>query len=282
MKYILSISVFFMLFASKGLAQGDINAYKYIIVPTIYNFLNGPDQYQLNSLTKFLFEKHGITTFMADEEFPQELNSNRCLALQADVEKHKGFLITKLQVHLRDCNNKLVLSSEIGQSREKEFEKVYNLALRDAFKSLDNLDYTYTPIVGAQSQSANVASAVEETSATQQEIERLRKEVEALKEVQSQRVETPQLPVAEVAIPVSENDEEILQTGQTLQANPAENGYTITSGSRLLYHLVFSGKEDVYIVKGQDAIVYKMNNAWMIATATDSGVSMKMLNVKFD
>ncbi|MEO7283639.1 hypothetical protein [Gelidibacter sp.] len=46
--------------------------------------------------------------------------------------------------------------------------------------------------------------------------------------------------------------------------------------------MVFSGKEDVYIVKGQDAIVYKMNNAWIISTANDSGVSMKTLNVKFN
>ena len=261
MKSILSICVFLMLFNVNGSAQESVNAYKYVIVPTSYNFLNGPDQYQINSLTKFLFEKLGFTTLMADSEFPEDLNNNRCLGLYADVEKHKAFLNTKLQVHLKDCNNKTVLSSSTGESREKEYDKVYNLALRDAFKSFDAINYTYQPISNGTSKSTSQISVADDESKAQEEIDRLKKQVEALKEKQVQ---------------------DAVVVAQDLTVNPVENGYTITdASSKVLYHLVFSGKEDVYIVKGQDAIVYKMNNAWIISSANDAGVSMKTLNVKF-
>lgn len=319
MKSILSISIFLLLFSIKGLSQESINSYKYVVVPTSYNFLNEPDQYQLNSLTKFLFEKQGFVALMADEVFPQDLNDNRCLALYADVEKHKAFLNTKLQVHLRDCNNKLVLSSEVGQSREKQYEKVYNLALRDAFKSFENLEYSYQPSSKVVAKTTSATPVVADTSQAQAEIDRLKMEVEALKERQLQIAEAEKQKLAEkekaqtqealdkakapeALEKAKEKESKIVQeavkiepaktieketqsneSAQTLVANPVENGYTITdASSKLLYHLVFSGKEDVYIVKGQDAIVYKMNNAWIISTASDSGVTMKILKVKLD
>ena len=294
MKSILSICVFLMLFNVNGSAQESVNAYKYVIVPTSYNFLNGPDQYQINSLTKFLFEKLGFTTLMADAEFPEDLNNNRCLGLYADVEKHKAFLNTKLQVHLKDCNNKTVLSSSTGESREKEYDKVYNLALRDAFKSFDAINYTYQPISNGTSKSTSQISVAADESKAQEEIDRLKKQVEALKEKQVQdAVVVAEIsknnPVEKATVEVKEVVKTKLMEpnksngkSQDLTVNPVENGYTITdASSKVLYHLVFSGKEDVYIVKGQDAIVYKMNNAWIISSANDAGVSMKTLNVKF-
>ncbi|RXJ45466.1 hypothetical protein [Gelidibacter gilvus] len=310
MKSILTLCAFLILFNFKGVSQESVNAYKYVIVPTSYNFLNEPDQYQINSLTKFLFEKQGFKTLMADEVFPEDLNNNRCLGLYADVEKHKAFLNTKLQIHLKDCNNKVVKSSEIGQSREKDFSKVYNLAIRDAFKSFENLNYTYQPSSQITSKATSLPSQNVESSQAQEEIDRLKREVEALKETQLRTAEAEkqaeaakesamrdkepvnieikgdktvqkeaQIVLAETLKKEAKSDESI----QTLFANPVENGYTIIdASSKVLYHLVFSGKEDVYIVKGQDAIVYKMNNSWIVSKASDSGVSMKTLNVKFN
>ena len=296
MKSILSICAFLMLFNINGFSQENINAYKYVIVPNSFNFLNEPDQYQINSLTKFLFEKYGFTPLMADEKFPQDLNTNRCLALYADVEKHKAFLNTKLQVHLKDCNNNVVFSSKTGESREKEYTKVYNLALRDAFASFETLNYSYEPSSKAISKSADESAiAVDGSFKAQEEIDRLKMEVEALKEkqvkeekvvVKATKIENTAKNYTEVikeAKATVDEDTRSNENFQRLSANSVENGYTITdASSKVLYHLVFSGKEDVYIVKGQDAIVYKMNNTWIVSTANASGVSMKTLNVKFN
>ena len=292
MKSILTLCVFLLMINTKGFAQENMNAYKYVVVPTSFNFLNEPDQYQINSLTKFLFEKYGFTALMADEEFPEDLTNNRCLGLFADVEKHKAFLNTKLQVHMRDCNNKLVYSSEIGQSREKEFDKVYNLALRDAFKSFETLDYSYQANENVVKNTNTKTDVTVFNTKAKEEIERLQKEVEALKEKRvreeivlreaAQKETVMQAEIKEEVKEVIKKEEKSDETIQTLFANPVENGYTITdASSKILYRLVFSGKEDVYIVKGQDAIVYKMNNTWIVANANDSGLSMKTLNVKF-
>lgn len=295
MKSILAIGAFLMLFNVNGFSQQNVNAYKYVIVPTAFNFLNEPDQYQINSLTKFLFEKYGFETLMADEQYPQDLTNNRCLGLFADVEKLKAFLNTKLQVHLRDCNNKIVFSSDVGESREKEYSKVYNLALREAFNSFERLNYKYQPNNDISTNGTKTTTETVENNDAKEEIQRLQREVEALKvkqvrEEKALREAEKNKALQDVQPEVKQEVKTVLKTEaksdetlQTLFANPVENGYTITdASSKVLYHLVFSGKEDVFIVKGQDAILYKMNNTWIVAKANDAGVSMKTLNVKFN
>ncbi|TDU34256.1 hypothetical protein BXY82_2919 [Gelidibacter sediminis] len=294
MKSILTICIFVLLCNVKGFSQENLNAYKYVIVPNSYSFLNGADQYQVNSLTKFLFEKYGFTALFAEDDYPDDLTNNRCLGLFADVEKLSAFLKTKLQVHLKDCNNKIVYSSVVGESREKEYEKAYHFALRDAFNSFQTLNYNYQPNTTTTKLTDTTPSSPVSAEA-QEEIERLQKEVEALKgsklrEEEALRKAEKQKQLKDVQPEVAQKVEKVIkadaksnETVQTLFANPVENGYTITDAStKMLYHLVFSGKEDVYIVKGQDAIMYKMNTTWIIATANDSGVSMKTLNVKFN
>ena len=103
-KYIFALIVF--CFVSSTFSQTTINDYKYVIVPKSFNFLKSIDQYQLNSLTKFLFNKYGFTAIMEDEVFPKDLVYNGCLALRTDVEKLKGFFITKLVVVLRNCKDR--------------------------------------------------------------------------------------------------------------------------------------------------------------------------------
>ena len=74
-----------LLFSTSVFAQKSINQYKYVIVPQKFDFVKKPDQYKTSSLTKFLFNKYGFTAFLEDEQFPQDLQNNRCLALVGNV-----------------------------------------------------------------------------------------------------------------------------------------------------------------------------------------------------
>lgn len=74
-----SISLLLIFSFSILFAQKSINSYKYILVPKQYEFQKSADQYQLNSLTKFLFERAGFTVLFTDESFPVDLSNNRCL-----------------------------------------------------------------------------------------------------------------------------------------------------------------------------------------------------------
>ncbi|MCH4823955.1 hypothetical protein ML462_12320 [Gramella lutea] len=123
----------------------NIDDYKYILIPESYEFLGEVNQYQLNALTKFLFEREGFNTLMSTGEKPQDLSRNGCLGLSANVLNNSGIFVTKLQIELKDCNGKVIFKSEEGRSREKEFKVAYNEALRDAFKSVEKLNYKYDP-----------------------------------------------------------------------------------------------------------------------------------------
>ena len=113
---LLTVSVF---------AQKNINNYKYIVVPNKFDFVNKVDQYQTSSLTKFLFNKHGFTAFLAEDDLPSDLAENRCLALTAVVESSSSMFATKNVIILKDCANKTVYSSKEGKSKLKEYKKQY-------------------------------------------------------------------------------------------------------------------------------------------------------------
>jgi len=124
-------------------AQKNINSYKYILVPKQYEFQNSADQYQLNSLTKFLFKRAGFTVLFTDESFPVDLSNNRCLALIASVNNSSALLRTKMTIDLSDCYNTKIFSTKEGMSREKNYKSAYQDALRDAFTDLEDLKYAY-------------------------------------------------------------------------------------------------------------------------------------------
>jgi len=122
----------------------DINNYKYVIIPETYEFTGDVDEYRLNSLTKYLFEQNGFNTLMKTEEKPLDLKRDNCLSLQAQLEDESGLFVTKLVLKLLDCNDQVVFESPEGRSREKDFQVAYHEALRDAFKSIERIDYNYT------------------------------------------------------------------------------------------------------------------------------------------
>ncbi|SDS05251.1 hypothetical protein [Christiangramia echinicola] len=123
----------------------NINEYKYVLIPESFEFAGEVNEYQLNSLLKFLFEQEGYNTLMQSEQKPQDLNMNGCLGLKSNVKNNSGLFVTKLVVELKDCNGDVVFKSKEGRSREKEYKLAYHEALRDAFTSIEELNYKYDP-----------------------------------------------------------------------------------------------------------------------------------------
>ncbi len=129
-----------------GMSQEtSLNAYKYIVVPTSFNTFGEPDAYQMNSLTKFLFEKYGFSTVYENGEYPDDLAVNNCLGLKVDLVESSTLIRTKLQVVLSDCRNNTVYISPEGESKSKDLKAAYQSTLRETFKSLELLKYQYQP-----------------------------------------------------------------------------------------------------------------------------------------
>lgn len=139
-KHLFIIFLFAGIFTSTG---QDLNSYRYVLVPEKFDFQKEPNQYQLNALAKFLFEKYGFEAFLEGEEIPAELSQNRCDGLYANVTNDSGLFRTRLLLTLKDCNNKVVYTSPEGVSAEKDFQTAFHEALRNAFENLETLNYDY-------------------------------------------------------------------------------------------------------------------------------------------
>lgn len=301
-KLVFIVSLVFV-FQTNVSSQESINDYKYIVVPNQFDFLKGKDKYKVNSLTKFLFNKYGFVAYFEDEDFPTDLRNNRCLGLVVDVNKMKGgFLKTQLQITLTNCDNKVIEKSKVGETRVKEYDKAYNLAIRDAFTSFQNSGYKYKPkdIILSRSTSNTVTTNEinkEESSKAKEEIERLQEEIKTLKEAKEiqveEVVETPNVKasVDEATKWMKETTEEIVEevsaevskkTIKTLYAQPINKGFQVVDSTpKVIMILLETTKADTFIVKDKNAIVYKEGGFWYLSKNDEKEVSTERLNLKF-
>lgn len=128
--------VLFLLFYVSAFSQKRLNSYQYIIVSDKFDFFKSSDKYQTSSLTKFLFNKKGYKAYLSSDEKPTDVTLNNCLALYATIKDSSGMFTIGTLIELRDCNNKLLFTSEKGKSRKKEFKAAYHQAIREAFKDV--------------------------------------------------------------------------------------------------------------------------------------------------
>ena len=151
-----NIFIIFSFFLATTLNAQDLSNYNHVVIPEKYSFLKETDQYQLNSLTKFLFEKYGFEAFIEGDEEYVKMNPERCEGLYADVISDSGMFRTKLSVVLKDCRNREIFISREGVSLEKDYKAAYQESLRRAFESIEALEYSYNEVIVTGTPGLNV------------------------------------------------------------------------------------------------------------------------------
>ena len=281
--------------ATSVFAQANINNYKYVIVPNKFDFLKAKNEYQLNSLAKFLFNRYGFEVVMEGSDYPNDLVLNRCLALESDVIRESGLFKTKLKIELKDCNDKTLYTSPLGASREKDYKTAYNLALRDAFKHMEATSYKYEPSENITS--IRTTSQAQVKNEVSEEIQHLRQEIENLKNekvaevavvkkpvVKTQKVVVAQSkPVVDKRKKVAEEKTTIIEgASNVLYAQEIENGFQLVDSSpKVVYRINNTNLKNVFLVEGKNAIVYKKGDDWVIEYYSGSTLEQDPLNIKF-
>ncbi|WP_298903647.1 hypothetical protein [uncultured Psychroserpens sp.] len=281
MNRILFFIAFSFIFQFGTYAQDAINNYKYIIVPTQYDFQKSEDQYQLNSLTKFLFNKHGYQAYLQSDEFPSDLGADNCMALKAILKDVKGgFLVTKIQIDLVDCKNNTVATSVIGITKIKNYKKAYTKATRDAFITYQDFDYKYNG--SSESKTTNVEAVKEKAAETKVDSKETLEVVESEIKAADEKVKIPD------EIEIIEEEEEPVITSEVvdkkdiLYAQPIDNGFQIVDTEpKKVMMLLYSGSPDMYIVQGKDAVVYRNESGWVYAENDGNRLRVKKINLKF-
>ncbi len=259
-----------LIFIFEAFSQSNLNNYKYVIVPKKYDFLKEENQFRLNELTKFLFEKHKFSTLMEGENYPDDLLRDRCLALKSDVINDSGLFKTKLKVELKDCNNQVVYSSEFGETREKDFGKAYTEALRNAFISFETVSYKYEPKENKESLQGN---------------EDLTKE--SLKE-ESSVVEIPTNETKAIAVPAlaviesTNKPSNEINVSNILYAQATENGFQLVDSSpKVVYKIQKTGLNNVFLVAGKNGVLYEKDGNWILEFYENNNFKQETLNIKF-
>ncbi|WP_299122123.1 hypothetical protein [uncultured Tenacibaculum sp.] len=223
-----------LLLSATVFGQKSVNNYEYIIVPVRFDFVKKKDQYKTSSLTKFLFNKYGFKAFLSNENLPESLNKNRCKALIGTVKDDSGMFNTKSIIELRDCYNNLIYTSKEGKSSNKDYKKAYHEAIRNAFKSIEQLKYKYTPV-----SNENEVAVVEESQVV---------------------VKTPKV------IKVKKNiksDTKVVTT-PILYAQSTNTGYqVIDSKPKVVFKILKTNVKDVYVIQNMNGILYKNGNIWI-------------------
>ncbi|MDW5287781.1 hypothetical protein [Formosa sp. PL04] len=255
--------LFLLLFVSVSFgafAQNNINTYKYVIVPNTYSFLKESNQYEMNALTQFLLEKNGFNAVMEQDDIPADLNSNGCLGLRANVLNESSLFVTKLKVVLKDCKNQVVFESAIGDSKNKDYQKGYQEALREAFESFADINYVY------EASSAEIAAPV----------------VAANVATQVPAAATPVTQTTSAAVASNAVSQAVTPVSNVLYAQEIPNGYQLVDSSpKVVYKLKKTKLEHVYFVEGNQAIVHKSGDNWVIEFYDGDILKEEILNVKF-
>ncbi len=110
--------------------------YEYVIVPYSFDFFEEPNKFNLNGLTKSFFEKEGFKVLYDTDIKPDFVANNPCEVLYAYVIDDNKLFSKNLYVQVKDCKGNLLIESVKGSSREKDFDKSFTIALRQALTSL--------------------------------------------------------------------------------------------------------------------------------------------------
>jgi len=262
-------------------AQSNLNQYKYVIVPKKYDFLKEANQYQMNALTKFLFEKYGFLALMEGENYPDDLLKDRCIALHSNILNSSSMFKTKLTVTLKDCNSQLVYKSNLGETREKDYTKAYQSALRNAFKSFETMNYKYEPVESSLKNENVKEEAILVKASTDVTKENVTSNDTKDVEIETKEINN-EISSAVVATSTLNEAESRTEVSNVLYAQAIKNGYQIVDSSpKVVMMLLETDKEDTYIVKGENAIVYKEDGFWYISRNDGLKLETELINIKF-
>lgn len=240
------IIVFTLLFSGLGFAQQSFNDYKYLIVPEKFEFLGENNKFNMNSLTRMMFEKYGFEVYYPTDKMPDELALDRCKAMYADVLNQSGFLNTSLVIVLKDCNGKVLFTSQKGTTKEKSHQKAYYAALREASESIAGLNYKYS---GKDTNSSSASKTVQNIPVAQQ-----------------------------AATPVTVNNDD------ALFAQPIANGYQLVDSTpKIVLKMYKTSQQDSYtaVSDSKNGVVFKRGNDWIFEYYQNDKLISEKLNIKF-
>jgi len=284
-----NIVLVILLFMIPLMSHAQLNEYKYIIVPKKFDGFRNDNQYQTSTLIKYLFVQKGFEA-VYDDALPEDLNANRCLGLLVDFEDISSMFSTKVILNLKDCNSVVVMSTEQGKSKEKDYKVAYNEAIKEAFRSFDTVNYSYAPKNNNEEPvTLSFKNDVKKMEEPPRETPKNRKEQVAIEEVTPQRQTYKSL--EPVPSDLQKGEDAAEKTGYSselpsdiLYAQEVPNGFQLVDSTPKIRLKIFkTSKPDQYLAKSDknEGIVYTKEGKWFFEYYVGDQLRVEELNIKF-
>ncbi|MBT8305727.1 MAG: hypothetical protein KJN85_02195 [Maribacter sp.] len=278
-------AILFVLTVFSGYSQGNLNEYKYIIVPKRFEVFKNKNQYKTSTLIKYLFVQKGYNAVYEDA-LPQDLNNDRCLGLQVSIKDESSMFSTNTALVLKDCSSQVVLSTITGKSKVKEYEEAYREAITEAFRTIDVLDYTYIP---------KEKSNEPVTLSFKNDVKKMEKKNEPKNKVDPvvvEQVATQDEQVYKSKEPIASNIEkapvdkkiavEDKIDSNMLYAQEIPDGFQLVDNTPKIRLKIFrTSIPDVYTVEKDSGVVFKKDGKWFYEYYIDNTLKIQELNIKF-
>lgn len=279
MKKIIISLILVLGFAIICKAQPSLNDYKYVIVEKQFHFQNEANEYNLNSLTRYLFKKNGFKPILEGEIYPDDLKSDYCLALISEITA-KGAFKTRVTIVLRDCDNNIVFQTE-GVTKEKYFDKVYKIGIQKAMEGFNAVNYFYEPkktnstkdeLRSTDISNQNNKNDVEKLIAENKEL----KVKEEILVVKVEEIEKTPLIDSETVVALKEDENYFI-------AKSITNGFElINSKSNKVEFIIRNASiPNVFIIINKNGIIYKKENQWIREYIVGDKTVIETLDIRF-
>jgi len=288
-----SAGFFLVLFLLGAPVWGQLDAYKYVVVPTHFDNFRKANQYNTSTTIKYLFTENGFPAIY-DEGQPTELKIQPCLGVYTRLHDESGMFTTKVRIEMVDCEGKTVFETFEGTSKEKDYVLAYREALREAFRSFSGRSYSYSPPVAEAARTAQPPALPPAQPEPAQPVPAAGQAValEAAANPPSPAVAVPAAvptavpaavpgpeSAAQPAAPAAEAEPEIWY------AQPIANGYQLVDSTpSIRMKLMNTSRSDTYIalVDGQaQGTVFLSDGVWVHEFYEGGNLQRQVLHLKF-
>jgi hypothetical protein len=253
------------LVSASGFGQEiNFDKYQYILVPDKFDFVSETDQYQTSSLAKFLLEKKGFKVFLNSDKLPEDLQINRCLALFVAIKDESSMFTIKNTLEIKDCFGKILFSSQEGRSKEKDYKKGYQEAIRNAYNTMTDFNYSYNPaLVDAKKDKKDESLIADIDSTTSNKTQKV--------------VRTPDVEIGTI------KEKTILsKTVDILYAQTKNNGFQlVNSAPEVVFLILKTNVKNVFIIQDKNGILYKLGENWIAEFYEKNQLVTKEYQIKF-
>lgn len=268
-----SIVFILALVACQLVGYGQLNEYKYIVVPTRFEAFKQENMFQTSTLVKYLLANEGFNAVYSNK-LPADLEENPCLGLKVALIDNSSLFTTKTKLALRDCNDLVIFETQEGKTKSKEFKQAYKEAISEAFGSLRGLNYVYEPKEEMEKEKSEETITV----SFKNDVKSLKNEPKPVKANEGKKATAMVEPSATETI-----EEPIKRDKNILYAQPIEGGYQLVDVTpKVIYILKATSAPNVFMVSkdGKSGVLFKNDGKWFVEL-DQNGSKPKELNIKF-